>query len=147
MVRPVTEYILRAHVWIAATLLPLWVRLFPLKAVLARMTPPPWRRPYRNVPMARIVEIVTHRLRNPRHMKRRACLRLGLALFHFLRLAGMPAVLRIAALPPSRDPRRLHAHCWVSVDGRPVADAPTEPMTVLLVHGGAACGADAAVEA
>ncbi len=133
---PMREYILRGHVWTVATLVPLLVNLLSLKALLALMTPRVSRRPYRNVPAARIVEIVKHRLRNPRNMKRRACLRFALTLFHFLRLAGVPAVLRIGTLAPSRDPRRLHAHCWVSVGGEPVADGPTEPMAVLIVHGG-----------
>jgi hypothetical protein len=112
------EFILKAHVWSGATFMPLLVRLLPLKALLSLLTPPANMRPYRNVPRERIVSMIQRRLRRPRNMKRRACLRRGLMLYHFLRLAGLPAVLHFGVLPPSSDPHRLHAHCWVSLDGR-----------------------------
>lgn len=133
---PTVRYILRWHVWVMATALPLVVDLFSLKALLSALTPVPWCRPYMSVPPGAVVRIVQHRLRRPRNMRRRSCLRLSLTLFHFLRLAGVPAVLQIGAFPPSRDPRRLHAHCWVTVDGVPVAGAPAEPLAVLLTHPG-----------
>ena len=39
-----------------------------------------------------------------------------------LRLAGVPAVLEFGVYPPELDPQRMHAHCWVTVDGVAVAD-------------------------
>lgn len=131
---PIEAIILKAHVWVVAGVVPLLVNLFSLKTLLSLMTPLTTFRPYRNVPADRIVAAVRHRLRHPRHMRRRACLRLGLTLMHFLRLAGVPAILQIGTFPPSRDRRGLHAHCWVTVNGVAVADPPTEPLVVLVRH-------------
>ena len=66
-------------------------------------------------------------------MRRRACLRQGLTLFHFLKLAGWPAVLRIGVFPPGRDRRRMHAHCWVTLNGVPLSPPPEQPVATLLV--------------
>jgi len=133
--RPAIEAALRAHVWAVATLLPLLVRLLPLRALLRVMTPPARLRPYHIIPPERIVAAVGRRLRNPRHMRRRACLRQGLTLYHFLRLAGVPAVLEFGVYPPGADAVRLHAHCWVSVGGRAVSAPPGRPAALLLTHG------------
>ncbi len=132
---PAGRMILRGHIWLLASLIPLLVRLLPLKALLALLTPPVALHPYHNAPAEQVVELVKHRLRRPRNMRRRSCLRLSLTLYHFLRLAGDRPVLHIGVLPPSRDANSLHAHCWVTLGGVPVADAPVEPMPVLLTHG------------
>jgi hypothetical protein len=130
-----TEVVLRAHVWLVATLLPLLVRVLPLKALLRLTTPPARLRPYGRVAADRIVAAVDGRLRNPRNMRRRACLRHGLTLYHFLRLAGVPAVLEFGVYPPELDPGRMHAHCWVTVDGVAVSAPPGQPAAVVLRHG------------
>ena len=128
------EFILRAHVWTAATFLPVLVRL-PLRRLLRLMTPPAFLRPYASVSRERIVEIVERRLRAPRNMRRRACLRRGLLLFHFLRLAGCDAVLQFGVFPPGVNPNRMHGHCWVTVAGEGVADPPGEGLAVVMTHG------------
>lgn len=56
-------------------------------------------------------------------MKRRSCLRMGLVLFHFLRLAGHDAVLNFSVSPPGDCHNGLHGHCWVAI-GERVFDAP-----------------------
>ncbi len=134
--RPATEAALRAHVWLVATVLPLLVRLLPLKALLRLMTPPARLRPYSAVPPARIAALVARRLRHPHNMRRRACLRRGLTLYHFLRLAGVPAAIHFGVYPPEADPQRLHAHCWVTVDGAALTEPPGQPSAVLFTHGG-----------
>ncbi len=141
--RPATEAALRAHVYLVATMLPLLVRVLPLKVLLRLMTPPARLRPYRTVPPDRIAAIVARRLRNPRNMRRRACLRRGLTLYHFLRLAGVPAAIHFGVYPPDADPRRLHAHCWVTVDGVALTEPPGQPSAVLFTHGGPAGEGDA----
>ena len=130
-----TEAVLRAHVWLVATLLPLLVRVLPLKALLRLMTPPARLKPYGAIAPDRIVAAVDGRLRNPRNMRRRACLRHGLTLYHFLRLAGVPAVLEFGVYPPELDPGRMHAHCWVTVDGVAASAPPGQPAAVVLRHG------------
>jgi len=77
--------------------------------------------------------VVRRRLAHPRIMVRRACLRRGLLLYHLLRLAGLDARLRFAVYPPSLDPRRLHAHCWVSLGGRCLAPPADVPAATVLV--------------
>jgi len=129
------EFILRAHVWTAATFLPLLVRWLPLRRLLKMMTPPTFLRPYASVSRERIVAIVEHRLRTPRNMRRRACLRRGLMLFHFLRLAGCDAVLQFGVFPPGVDANRMHGHCWVTVAGECIADPPGEDLAVVMTHG------------
>jgi len=130
------EFILRAHVWLVATLVPLLVKLLPLRALLRLLTPPGRFRPYAGVSQERMVELVARRLRRPRHMRRRACLRRGLVLFQFLRLAGVPALLHISVFSPGAEADRMKAHCWVSVEGRCLSDPPEGTVAISLVHGG-----------
>lgn len=133
------EAILRIHVSVLATLTPLLVRWLPLHRVLrlfSRPSPQRATRFYAGISADRIVQIVRHRLRAPRMMKRRPCLREGLLLFHFLRCAGFAPILRFAVYPPQIDPNRLHAHCWVTLDGQPVNDEPAGEYAVVLTVGG-----------
>jgi len=123
----VRRLILRAHVWSLAFLIPVLVRLLPLRWVLRTMAPPRWWRPYRGVPQAAIAEAIRRRLANPRQMKRRACLREGLMLFHFLCLTGQEPEMHFGVFPPEPAPRRVHAHCWVTLDGRECSAPPQGP--------------------
>jgi len=129
------EFILRAHVWVAATFMPLLVRLLPLRRLLSLLTPPTFLRPYASVSRDRLVALVERRLRTPRNMRRRACLRRGLVLFHFLRLAGEEAVLQFGVFAPGVDATRMHGHCWVTVAGECIADPPGEDLAVVMTHG------------
>ena len=128
------QHILRWHVWAVATCIPLLVRFLPLKALLRLLTPPGRLRPYRGVPAGRIAEIVRRRLRNPVHMRRRACLREGLTLFHFLCLAGAEAVLHVGVFAGRPGAQRTHAHCWVTCQGRAVSAPPDEPFAEVLSY-------------
>jgi hypothetical protein len=130
-----SRLVLRGHVWLLATLIPLLEKFIPLKWLLRLLTPPSRFKPYAGTSPEEISRLVAHRLREPRNMRRRACLRQGLALFHFLKLAGWPAVLRIGVFPPGRDRRRMHAHCWVTLNGVPLSPPPEQPVATLLVCG------------
>ena len=127
--------ILRGHIWLLATLILLLVKIFPLKQLLRLLTPPLRFKPYEGTPPEEISRLVAHRLRQPWHMRRRACLRQGLTLFHFLRLAGCPAVLHIGVFPPQLDIRRMHAHCWVTLNGAALSPPPELPVATLLTCG------------
>ena len=129
------DLLLRGHVWLLATLIPLLVRVIPLKKLIILLTPPARFRPYRGISTDRIVELVRRRLRAPRNMRRRACLREGLTLFHFLRLTGRPAIMHFGVFPPSADPQRMHAHCWVTLNGRAVSSPPEQSHATVLVYG------------
>ncbi len=128
------EWVLRLHAGAASLCVPLLLRLLGLRGTLhlldglARLG-----RPYASLPPRRICAVVRRRLAHPRIMVRRACLRRGLLLYHLLRLAGLDARLRFAVYPPSLDPRRLHAHCWVSLGGRCLAPPADVPAATVLV--------------
>ncbi|MFP3938178.1 MAG: lasso peptide biosynthesis B2 protein [Phycisphaerae bacterium] len=113
--------VLRAHVWAFCGVVPLLVRLMPLERLIRLLTPQ--LRPYRNVAENEIAGLIQHRLANPRNMKRRRCLRLGLALYHFLRLSGRAAIIHFAVCPGRADDR-MHAHCWVTLGERCVSSFP-----------------------
>lgn len=127
--------VLTAHVWLVAAAVPLLVKLLPFKALLGVLTPRPGRRPYKGVPAEAIVDRVTRRLLRPRHMRHRLCLRRSLTLFHFLRLAGHPAVLRISVYPDSPGQKHTKAHGWVTLDGVDLTAPPEGPSATVLVHG------------
>ncbi|MHC4092643.1 MAG: lasso peptide biosynthesis B2 protein [Planctomycetota bacterium] len=124
--------LLRAHVWASAFFVPLWVRLLPLTLVIRLYTPPAWLRPYCGLNAEQIHEVVRSRLRRPHLMRRRACLREGLLLHHFLLLAGRAPKLHFAVLASGQEEGRLHGHCWITVEGTPVSDPPDEPHAEVL---------------
>ncbi len=136
---------LRAHVWLVATLMPLLVRVMPLKWLLRLLTPSARIAPYRGVDCSAVHAAVERRLSRPMHMRRRACLRRGLLLYHFLRLAGQPAIVHFAVHPPSTDPKRLHAHCWVTVRGRALCE-PAPPGTAEMLAYGGGMGVECATQ-
>lgn len=129
------ELLLRAHVWMVGTLIPLLVRIVPLVRVIRLLTPPQGIRFYRGVGEDRVIKAVHRCLATPRNMRRRACLREGLMLFHFLRLADLPASIHFGVYPPDTDTKRMHAHCWVTLNGRAVSSPPEDSHTVMLVRG------------
>ena len=128
-----SRLVLRGHVWLLATLIPLLEKFIPLKWLLRLLTPPSRFKPYAGTSPEEISRLVAHRLCEPRNMRRRACLRQGLTLFHFLKLAGWPAVLRIGVFSPGLDNRRMHAHCWVTLNDVPLSPPPEQPVATLLV--------------
>jgi hypothetical protein len=127
------DLLLRAHIWLVATLFPLLERLLPLRGLLWLAEQPSGWTPYRGVPSDRIVALVDRRLSRPRQMRRRRCLRQGMTLFHFLRLAGVTAELRIGVLGPAASGRRLQGHCWVNIAGRDLYP-PSGNFVVLLTR-------------
>jgi hypothetical protein len=125
--------VLRVHILLVVSLLPLLDRLLSLKSLLRLLTP---RRPwavYRGIGAQPIVQALRRRLDKPIHMRRRACLRLGVTLYHFLLLAGLPAELHFGVYPPQAHQRQMHGHCWVLLDGQCLTDPPGEPVTEVLV--------------
>jgi hypothetical protein len=127
------DQLLRVHIWLVATLFPLIVRFVPIRGLLWLAERPRHWTPYRGLPPERVLTLVQTRLRNPRNMRRRRCLRHGVMLYHFLRLAGIPAEMRFGVLGPATTGKRLHAHCWVTLQGREI-DPPTAPVAVVLTR-------------
>jgi hypothetical protein len=117
------EIVLAVHVGVLAAFIPLLVRVLSLKRMLEIFTPSPSFQPYRRLSSEDLVHVVKNRLKRPLCMVRRACLREGFLIFHFLRLAGLESTLHISVYP--RDMfGRLHAHCWVTSFGRTVSSPP-----------------------
>ena len=116
---------LRAHVYMVATLIPLAVRLIRV------MTPPVWLRPYRRFSTEQILQVVQRRLRNPHNMRRRVCLRRSLTLYHFLRLSGRRAAIEFGVFAPASAQDKLQGHCWVSLDGKTIAEDSPLPQAVV----------------
>lgn len=130
--------LLRAHVAALALVIPDLSRRLPLARLLAVFTPDGPCRLYAGLDADEVVRVVQRRLRRPWRMRRRPCLRLGLMLFHFLRLAGVPAVLHFCVYKETlgkESSGREQAHCWVTVAGRCVASPPEDEHVVILVHG------------
>lgn len=87
------------HVWTIAAVIPLLLRVLSLKTILEIFTPSPLFQPYRGMSAEDLANVVKNRLRRPVYMVRRACLREGLLMFHFLRLAGFEATLHVSVHP------------------------------------------------
>jgi len=129
---------LSLHIWIVAALIPILDRLLTLERTLRLLTPRRPRRSYRGVAPEAISALVARRLERPRHMRRRACLRRSLVLYHFLRLAGIDAIFHVAVFPPSVDPKRLHAHSWITVGEACLCEPPKGNTVEILTYGTAA---------
>lgn len=114
---------LAIHVWIIAAIVPLLVRVLSLKTILEVFTPSPLFQPYRGLSAEAVAGVVKNRLKRPVYMVRRPCLREGLLIFHFLRLAGLEATLHMS-VHPREVCGRLHAHCWVTSLGKTVSSPP-----------------------
>jgi hypothetical protein len=127
--------LLVVHVWIVAAAIPLLDRLLPLERMLRLLTPRRPSRLYQGADPDLIGRIAYRRLRRPIHMRRRACLRLSLVIYHFARLAGAQAVFHVAVFPPSTDPKRLHAHSWVTVGDVCLCEPPEGPAAEMMQYG------------
>jgi hypothetical protein len=123
------------HIWLVATASPLLDRFLTLERMLGLLTARRSFGPYVGISPELIAAIVHRRLRKPIHMRRRACLRLSLVLYHFLRLSGAEAVFHVAVFPPSVDPKRLHAHGWVTVGGVCLCEPLKERAVEILTYG------------
>ena len=129
------KIILRLHIWLVTLLIPVFVRFLPLKKLLALATPGGRLALYGAIEPDDIARMVSNRLRRPRSMRSRRCLREGFALFYFLRLAGAPAVIHIALHRPEPGDRRLRAHCWVVLEGRAMSKPIAGPAVTIMTHG------------
>ena len=133
--RRLTPLILRIHIWLLAAAIPALIKLMPLKKLLRLMTPKAKCDFYKSITPEQIAEMVQRRLRRPRRMRNRSCLRKGLTLFYFLRLAGAPAKIHIAVHAPTADRNRIRAHCWVVLDGLAMTEPIKGPGATILTYG------------
>jgi|GEM_PF-3161193 len=125
--------ILRLHISLTAYLIPIMVHTLSLRSILFLLTPPRDWQPYRNISPEEIQDQIHERLSNPACMIRRACLREGMMLYHFLRLTGREAVLHIG-VHPQQSKRRLRAHCWVSAADQLWSYRPGNALAEILAY-------------
>ena len=131
--KKVLRIVLAVHVGVVAAIIPLLVRVLSLKRILGLFTPSPLFQPYRRLSTEDLIHTVKNRLKRPVCMVRRACLREGLLIFYFLRLAGLESILHISVYPRDKC-GRLHAHCWITSFGRTVSSPPGLEMVKVLSY-------------
>ncbi len=129
--RGMRELLLRVHLSLVAVVFPLLVLMLPLRSLIWLVER--WERwnPYRGIPADHIIALVHRRFRHPILMRRRRCLRHGMILFHFLRLAGLPAEMYFGVLAPADSGKPLDAHCWVRTGEREI-DPPEGNAAVMV---------------
>lgn len=123
----------KMHVYVVSVMIPLLDNLLGLKQMLRVLTPPAWCEFYKGISVEKVCEVVADRLKKPVLMKRRKCLRHGFILFHFLCLAGAPAVLQIGVFT-RKQYHKGTAHCWVTCQGRSLSSEPQEEVAVVLTQ-------------
>jgi hypothetical protein len=118
----------RSNVWIAARLLPLFVRDSRLDRLLAMATPPRQLSAFSALDADIIAATAKRAARRPWVMRDRRCLREGLLAFHYLSLAGHRPLLHFAIEKASLTMPKPAAHCWVTVGGRILMNPPSATM-------------------
>lgn len=126
----------RWNLWIAARLMPLFTKRRQLAEILRRATPDPAVRAYAETPPSEVIAAVKAVVARPWRMRGRRCLREGLLAFHYLALSGHRPVLHFAIVTKTALTTRPRAHCWVSLEGQTVMNAPQEPMLDLFSYNG-----------
>jgi hypothetical protein len=126
----------QANLWLSARLLPTVARRNDLEPLLSMATPAAGERAYGELDATTIVGSVKAVVARPWRMRGRRCLREGLLAFHFLSLAGHAPLLHFGVIPKSLKSDRPSAHCWVSVGGEIILNAPAQPMHELFVYDG-----------
>jgi hypothetical protein len=124
------------NLWVAARLLPLFAKRRPLDELLRRATPQAGRYAFADRSSETIIAAVKAVVARPWRMRGRRCLREGLLAFHYLALAGRRPLLHFGLVPRSALTPRPRAHCWITLDGAIVLNAPVEPMLDLFACDG-----------
>lgn len=122
-----------AQAWIDARLLPVRLAGADLSGALRLAEAPP--RPGFDGMDPDLVASLTHAVtRRPLVMRRRRCLRSGLLGYKYLRMSGHAPVLHFALAPDSLREPATRAHCWVTLEGRPVINDPDPAMVEVMTH-------------
>jgi hypothetical protein len=125
------------EVCLFSMLVPFIVRLFSFEGALKIVEPRRrWRG--RGLPAPEEVAAIVDRTLGYRLlMRRQLCLRRSLVLYRFLKKLGLNVQVNFGVVPPGRS-RRLRAHSWVSLNGKPYlenSDVLTE-FELIHSHGG-----------
>lgn len=118
-----TRTLFRARLWLAARLLPLRIAGKPLDGMLALFEPREGVA-LPHFPLDYVGRSVRWAVRAPLLMRNRRCLRSGLLGYQALRRAGYVPQLHFSVARSAASAPRVEAHCWVSIEGRPVVNEP-----------------------
>lgn len=124
------------ELWIAARLLPMFVRKRSLDEILKLANPRASSRGPDNMPADAILRAVKKAAARPWLMRDRRCLREGLLGFHFLSRAGYKPLLHFGIIPDTAATPHPRAHCWISLDGAIVLNPPEVSMLDLFAYDG-----------
>jgi hypothetical protein len=127
----------RLNLWLAARLMPAFVKRRDLSRILAGATPKAGQQGSLALAPAAIIESVKEVTARPWRMKGRRCLREGLLAFYYLKLAGKQPLLRFGLLKGTLTAARPRAHCWIILDGQTILNPPEGPMVHLFDYDGA----------
>jgi hypothetical protein len=122
--------------------LPFVARGSRMDRLLAASMPAPGVVRYPDLSIETVVDAVKRATARPWRMRGTRCLREGVLAFRFLRLAGHPAVIAFGVERDSIGSKSLKAHCWVTVDGRPVINPPYPGIVPVMAHDGVSRAAD-----
>ena len=126
----------RLNLWIAARLMPVFVKRRDLGAILADATPQLQHQGSLKIGPGSIVESVKSAVSRPWRMKGRRCLREGLLGFYYLKLAGKHPLLRFGLLKGTLATSKPRAHCWIVLDNEIILNPPEGPMVHLFDYDG-----------
>lgn len=123
----------RARLWCEARLVPLRIAGKTLDQMLA-MFEPRDSSALPRFPLDYVGRSVHWAVRAPLLMRNRRCLRSGLLGYEVLRQAGYAPQLHFSVDRGAANSVRVEAHCWVSIDGRPVVNAPNAGHVLLFSY-------------
>ncbi len=123
----------RWSLWSRSVILADLSRRMPLQLLLKMYTPRTISAEWSKLSKESIVHYVDAHLRKCRRMKGRRCLRRGLLVFYFLRLAGYDARLHFGYFV--KQAGNTQTHCWNTVENL-VDDTPRQQYVELLIWAG-----------
>lgn len=125
--------LLKTEIWVTARLLPFAVAFRDFSQIL-RLCDVKTSDLYEGAAPETIAHATRRATRKPWLMRNRRCLRQGLIGYRFLRKAGYEPELHFGIDVGSVESKRIDAHCWVVLDGKPVVNDIIEGMVTIHVH-------------
>jgi hypothetical protein len=125
--------LLRAEIWLSASLLPFVLPFRNFSQMLEDADVDVSHR-YAGLSTSLIANTLIKTTRHPWLMRDRRCLRQGLIGYRYLRKAGYQPELHFGVEANSLDEEVINAHCWVVVEGKPVISEKLPDMETVHIH-------------
>lgn len=123
----------RMRLWLAARFMPFRIRNKALAEILA-LYEPAANRGLPRFSTDYLERSIRWAVRRPMLMRNRRCFRSGLLGYQALRRAGYDPQLHFSVSDGAVTAERVEAHCWVTVDARPVVNRPKDGHVLLFTH-------------